>query len=337
MTFKRTSQLGLVALALSLAACGEKGGDSSDSTSPTTETGTSSTEATASDGESTSASDSESSSSTDTTSESGDSADDGSFVNVDQAVESMCDIWNPNDCPEGEKCMPYASGGSSWDALKCIPIAENPKVLGDECNAPLGGAGGEDDCDGGLFCYYVDSETQVGTCISFCTGSAEMPVCEADTLCSIVNDGVLVLCRPTCDPIVQDCEPAGSACLQATGSEGFVCIIDASGADAGAYGDNCEFLNSCDPGLACADAAGVPGCTGSGCCSPFCDTSAMNECPDAAMGQICEPWFETPVPGYETVGLCVLPTPDIVEPPSAFSARLQPRPEVMPEKLVSPL
>lgn len=337
MTFKRVSQLCAISLAVSLAGCGDKPGEADDSSSSGSGTSSSSgTETTGAEDSTEASTTADDASATDTTDST--TADDTStFVNIDTPVESMCDIWNPNDCPEGEKCMPYASGGSSWDALKCVPVSDNPKVLGDECTAPLGGSGGEDDCDVGLFCYYVQSETQIGTCISFCTGSPESPVCDNDTLCSIVNDGVLVLCRPTCDPIVQDCEPVGSSCLQATGSEGFVCIIDASGADSGMYGDNCEYLNSCDPGLACADAAGVPGCTGSGCCSPFCDTSAPNECPDMDVGQVCEPWFETPVPGYENVGLCVLPSPDITDPPSVFNAKLQALPESVPETLVSHL
>src|SRR5690606_8439024 len=118
--------------------------------------------------------------------------------------EAMCDIWMENDCPEGEKCIPYAMGGGSWDALKCIDVAEDPKTLGDECLAPLGGAGGEDDCDKGLFCYYIDTETQTGTCIAHCGGSPDSPVCDSGTVCTIVNDGVLTLCRPTCDPVAQD-------------------------------------------------------------------------------------------------------------------------------------
>ena len=31
-----------------------------------------------------------------------------------------------------------------------------------------------------------------------------------------------------------------------------------------------------------------------------------NECPGAGQGQTCEPWFESPVPGYEDVGICTI-------------------------------
>jgi hypothetical protein len=295
----RARSVFLLGLPLSLAiACGGKdAGETGSSTgAESTESGTTGA------GSETSGSESGETGATTATT----AATDTGFVQIDMLGDAMCDIWNPDDCPAGEKCMPYAAAGSAWDSLKCVPIDDDPKVLGDECFAPLGGAGGEDDCGAGLFCYYVDSDTLMGTCISFCTGSATTPVCEPGTLCSIVNDGVLVLCRPTCDPVTQDCQPLNSACLQATGSEGFVCIRDASG-DAGAYGDPCQYLNGCDPGLACMGSAGVPDCPmgESSCCTPFCDVNSPNNCPGA--GQECVAWFESPVPDYEHVGVCVIP------------------------------
>jgi len=214
------------------------------------------------------------------------------------------------DCGEEEKCMPYASMGETWDALKCSPLVENPKTLGDECFAEEGPAGGVDDCDDGLFCYYVNSDTNVGTCIAFCSGSPSNPTCDTGTICTVVNDGVLVLCRPACDPIVQDCDPPGSACYQATGTGSFTCIADKSG-DTGAYGDDCQYISSCDAGLACIAAAAVPGCTAGSCCTPFCDLGEPNDCPGAAQGQVCEPYFDVPDPGYENVGICAVPQPKI--------------------------
>lgn len=303
-----------------LFACGDKTGAESEATTSaeaSTSTTSSGTESTGTESETTSTDTTDTSSTTD--------ASTTGFVNVDMVSEAMCDIWNFDDCGDGEKCIPYAMGGSSWDALKCIPVDENAKTLGDECNAPLGGAGGQDDCENGLFCYYVDGETNTGTCIAHCMGSPSAPTCGPDTVCTIVNDGVLTLCRPTCDPVLQDCDPTGSACWQATGTNGFTCIIDSSG-DAGAYGDPCEFINSCDPGLACADANGVPGCTGSGCCTPFCDVNEPNNCPDAAMGQTCEPYYDMPDPGYEHVGICVIPAPDKQGPNQRSKSR---RPETL--------
>jgi len=220
-----------------------------------------------------------------------------------------CDVWT-QDCPEGEKCMPWANdGGSSWNATRCSPVSENPGQVGDECTVEGSGVSGIDSCDLGSMCYYVDPETNVGTCVGFCLGSEDAPVCEPGFLCSISNDGVLILCRRECDPLLQDCM-GSAACLPANGSDGFVCIVDASG-EMGAPGDPCEFLNACDPGLFCANAEVVPNCEGSGgCCSEFCDLTVPE--PDTAcslMGQMCTPWFEEGAapPDLEHVGACALP------------------------------
>ena len=44
-----------------------------------------------------------------------------------------CDLWE-QDCPEGEKCNPWANdGGASWNALRCVPIDPNPDGVGEPC------------------------------------------------------------------------------------------------------------------------------------------------------------------------------------------------------------
>ncbi len=223
------------------------------------------------------------------------------------AVE--CDVWM-QDCPEGEKCMPWANdGGSSWNATRCSEVADNPGQVGDECAVEGSGVSGIDDCDVASMCYYVDPETGLGSCVGFCEGSPDSPMCEPDFLCSISNNGVLILCRAECDPLLQDCQ-GSAACLPANGSDGFVCIVDASG-EAGAPGDPCEFLNSCDPGLFCANADVVPNCKGSGgCCSEFCDlTDPVPDDGCSLMDQMCDAWFEEGAapPDLAHVGACVLP------------------------------
>jgi hypothetical protein len=236
-----------------------------------------------------------------------DGQDDGMFIVMNDgagpAVE--CDVWQEGDCPEGQKCMPYANdGGSSWNATKCVDVVDNPGQTGDVCTVEGSGVSGIDTCDNRNMCYYVDSETQEGICVSFCQGSQESPTCDPNFICTIVNEGVLTLCRPTCDPILQNCE-GEALCLQATGSDGFTCIIDASG-DVGAVGDNCAYINDCDMGHFCADATAVPGCTES-CCSAFCDLTAEDPLAGCLPEQECQPWFETTVPGLEHVGACAVP------------------------------
>ncbi|MCX4242612.1 ribulose phosphate epimerase [Paraliomyxa miuraensis] len=219
-----------------------------------------------------------------------------------------CDIF-VQDCMENEKCMPWANdGGNVWNGTRCSPIADNPGQAGDECTVEGSGTSGIDSCDIGTMCWNVDPETNTGTCVAMCTGDAANPLCEdPGTTCVNVNDGAIVLCLPQCDPLLQDCA-AGEACYGI--NDVFTCVPDASG-ESGIYGDPCEFINVCDPGLFCANAETVPGCTGSvGCCSEFCDLedpAGNDQCSGVAGGQECVPWTQDPDPGLEAVGACVIP------------------------------
>ena len=223
-------------------------------------------------------------------------------------VSFECDIF-AQDCPEGEKCMPWSNdGGGAWNATRCSPISDNPGQPGDECTVEGSGTSGIDDCDIGSMCWDVDAETNVGTCVAMCTGDEANPICEdPDTTCSIANDGAIVLCLPACDPLLQDCAD-GQACYPI--NDAWACAPDASG-EMGAAGDPCEFINVCSPGNICLGAAAWPDCQGSaGCYSPVCDLSDPSgdaQCPGA--GQACEPWYEegSAPPGYEEVGACALP------------------------------
>jgi hypothetical protein len=225
------------------------------------------------------------------------------------AVANECDIW-AQDCMQGEKCMPWANDGAgSWNATRCSPLDRNPAQPGDPCMVEGSGVSGIDDCDISTMCWDVDPETNMGTCVQFCSGSEANPVCEDPTTsCVIANEGVLILCLPGCDPLVQDCME-GNACYPS--NDTFVCGPDAS-QDQGVYADPCEFVNVCDPGLFCANAELVPDCASTSCCSPYCDTSdpdASAACPGSAAGQECVPWFEEGQvpPGFENVGACGIP------------------------------
>jgi hypothetical protein len=221
-----------------------------------------------------------------------------------------CDPWS-QDCPEGEKCMPWSNdGGPAWNSLRCAPLNQSPKQIGDACTAEGGGLTGLDDCDVSLMCWDTDENGQ-GICVPMCTGSADAPICEdPNDTCVIANDGVLNLCLPKCDPILQDCGE-GDACYPTGGN--FACAPDASGPDVGGYASPCEYTNACDAGLFCAAASAVPGCTGSaGCCSEYCETDVPDpdsQCQGNALGQICEPWYAEGAapPGFESVGACLIP------------------------------
>lgn len=219
-----------------------------------------------------------------------------------------CDVWN-QDCPDGQKCMPWVNdGGNAWNATKCTPVDANPKEPGDECQVEGDGKSGIDDCAPSAMCWNVEDGT--GTCLAFCEGSPDAPTCsDPDTACSITNDGVLILCLPLCDPLLQDCQGINEACYPV--GDRFQCAPDRSD-DTGVYGDPCESINSCDAGLFCTAATNVPGCTGAGCCSEYCDLSSPDgdaQCSGSDMGQTCQSFFaegEVP-PGYEDVGGCGTP------------------------------
>ncbi len=220
-----------------------------------------------------------------------------------------CDLF-AQDCPEGEKCMPWSNDATTWNATRCSPIADNPGQPGDSCIVEGSDISGIDDCDIGAQCWDVDSETNIGTCIAMCTGDQANPICEdPDTSCTIANDGAIVLCLPACDPILQDC-PEGQACYPV--QEDWICAPDESG-EMGVYGDACEFINVCDPGLICLGAASTPNCQGAaGCCTEVCDLGDPTgdaQCTGAAEGQTCQAWYEEGAapPGFEDIGACALP------------------------------
>lgn len=133
-----------------------------------------------------------------------------------------CDIW-AQDCPEGQKCMPWANdGGNSWNATRCSPIAPNANAPGDLCTVEGSAVSGFDDCEAGSMCFNVDEASGLGVCTSLCQGSPDAPMCpEAHQSCRVTNDGVLPLCEVPCDPDGDTC-PEGQACLD-TGAGNFSC------------------------------------------------------------------------------------------------------------------
>jgi hypothetical protein len=218
-----------------------------------------------------------------------------------------CDPW-AQDCPEGEKCAAWASDMSEhWDSTRCVPVVADPALPGEPCVIEEWVASGIDDCEKGSFCWYMDYVTLAGVCVPACAGSEDAPVCPDMRACDISNDGTLLLCLEACDPLVPSC-PDGQLCFS-SGEGNFICDLDNSG-DGGAYGDPCAFVNSCNYGLFCAYPEEVPGCdNGEGCCSEFCDVSAMENTCAGAPEQTCLPWFndgEAP-PGLEDVGYCTVP------------------------------
>jgi len=242
-----------------------------------------------------------------------DDATEGSFLEMDMGeVGGTCDVYT-QDCPDGEKCMPWAAdGGQSWNGTTCSPIVATPGQVGDPCTVEGSAVSGLDDCDEGAMCYNVSVEDNMGTCFELCGGSPDAPTCD-EGLCAIYNDGNLPLCLLDCDPLLQDCGPE-QLCLASPNANGFVCILDSLPFSDGGYGAPCEYVNTCDPGFFCAVAEVVAGCLNAGgCCAEFCDLSVpdpSSQCTGQGNGEECQPWYGVgePPPGYEDVGFCGIPS-----------------------------
>ncbi len=292
---KKTLLISLGACAVLLAGCGKDDQPADSSTTVNDDIGT--------DGESGTDGDSGTSSVGDSgTDGTTGSNDDGvSFVPTDDfATVSECDPFM-QDCPDGEKCVPYASdGGNVWNANKCVPVTGDGAV-GDPCI--WGGiVEATDDCGPESICWDVmDVEgQQIGVCTEYCGGTADAPTCPAETSCIIINEGSINICITNCDPLLQDCG-MGLGCFWA--NTAFSCIFTAGEIPTG---EPCGYINDCAPGNLCADATTLPACAGSACCTPYCDLVSPT-C--TVMGTECASFFEEGMapPGYEDVGVCVLP------------------------------
>lgn len=211
------------------------------------------------------------------------------------------------DCPEGSKCTSYGKvPGDAWNANKCVPVmgegqsGDDCSVMGDDMFS------GIDNCGKGLICLSVDENLANGACVEYCSTNLDCPnTSNGDGLCfADANEGTLPICLALCDPLLQDC-PGQGACYAdaAMGPPGFCFTPDPK--DGGMDGDVCSFANACLPGLNCAEAATQEGCVTEeyGCCAPFCALDEMT-CTGA---EECVPFYPMEFPGFENVGLCVLP------------------------------
>ena len=223
--------------------------------------------------------------STETETDTGDTPDDqtntsGGFYagpDVDFGMVVDCDPFM-QDCPEGEKCVPYGSTGGNWDANKCVPVTGSG-VVGDACSY-AGVVAATDDCGVTTHCWDIqDIDGQVD------------------------NGGTINMCKVTCDPLAQDCADPSQACYWNLYSNLFACAPTTSELPPG---ESCGFVNDCETGNYCTAAANVPGCAGEACCATFCDLEDPNACPDPELA--CLAFFEQGGPPQsDHLGLCVAP------------------------------
>ena len=212
------------------------------------------------------------------------------------AYGAGCDPW-AQDCPEGEKCVPYAANGEVWNANKCVPELGEGQT--DEACEYDGIVEASDDCSDDHACWFVDDSE--GLCTPFCTGTPDDPNCPEGRTCFIGFQGSVTMCVPSCDVLTQDCGPE-QVCTWVT--DDFGCLpADPAPAQ---IGDPCvdEDLPNCAPGDLCVAAESLPACADSHCCTSYCDLD-MPSCPSPELA--CEPFFDQPPPGLETVGVCITP------------------------------
>ena len=291
--------LTLVALAITALACEPPGPTGFDDGGTTTSPGsTSTTSSTTSDPDPSTSTASTSTTETET------GMDPTDFVpDFDVPASEGCDSFL-QDCPAGEKCVPYGSTGGNWDAFKCVTVMGD-QGLGEPCTYD-GTAEATDDCDENTGCWDVqdiDGEA-IGTCHAFCMGSPDDPQCPEGSSCLISGSGSINYCILNCDPLIQDCGP-GLACYW-TNSQ-FNCVFTTQDIP---LGDPCGFINDCAGGSACITAEVFPDCAGSACCSNWCDLDGPADQCDGLPGTECVPFFPDPddaPPGSENVGICILP------------------------------
>jgi len=213
-----------------------------------------------------------------------------------------CDLYD-QDCPEGEKCMPWANDGSGvWNTTRCSPIAPMPAATGESCTVEGSGTSGIDSCALGAMCWDVDPSTNVGECVAMCGGNELAPICaDPETSCAMHNVGALALCLPSCDPLQLECD-FDDVCVPAPRG-GWNCVPGV--AMPPALSEPCGYGNGCGLGSVCALPEVSVTCEkgAPGCCAALCNLQD-GTCPDA--GTTCEPWLprgEAP-PQLETIGIC---------------------------------
>lgn len=213
---------------------------------------------------------------------------------------SLCDIW-AQDCPEGDKCVPWVADGSgdptsSCLATRCSELTPDPVAPGGTCTVQEGPWSGFDDCDVGSFCWGVDPVTLEGTCAAVCGGSEADPVCGDGEVCFQGFDGVIVACTAGCDPLAPACD-AGSVCATTDGAAS-ACVPEDFAVPA-EQGVPCDHRLGCGDGFACMAADAVPGCADpASCCTAVCDVEAS-----ACAGEmpVC-----TPLAGGSGAGACTV-------------------------------
>ncbi|MEM7151658.1 MAG: hypothetical protein AAF799_02405 [Myxococcota bacterium] len=216
-----------------------------------------------------------------------------------------CDMF-VQDCPKGETCMPWANdGGAVWNSTRCAPLPPTPDAIGETCTVEGSGVSGIDSCELGSVCWNVDPTTNFGECVAVCGGDESSPTCADGDHCRLSNEGAIILCLPTCNPLAAECDD-GQVCVPDYGGL-WTCVPGVS--TPFEAGQPCDFDNVCEAGSICVDAELSDACVGNeGCCAALCDLE-FPTCDDPAA--TCVPWYapEQDPPGLGGTGICTVDVP----------------------------
>lgn len=197
------------------------------------------------------------------------------------------------DCPEGEKCNPWANdGGALWTATRCVPLDPAPAGLDELCSVEGAFVSGIDSCEAGLVCASSSPDslrTNEGVCVALC-GAAP---CSQGTLCTVAGPLNLGTCGTICDPLTEGVCPPGNSCMPA--GLGFACNLTAESVNDAP----CNVPGQCDVGHVCIDASQCDAELSETCCAELCDLEA----PSCLGGQTCTS-YGSPLAAYSAVGFC---------------------------------
>ncbi len=232
----------------------------------------------------------------------------------DSGPAGECVLWEPDDCGEGRKCMPYSLEDDGIpDQIQCCEAVDNPALDGEPCEGVEYNGSCLDNCEPGSMCVLDDNDSLTGLCRSFCDPSGND--CEPNQTCKAFFELLsavpnLPTCMDQCDPLLQNCSQPGWHCIPDTptesGQSGFLCTPPPPGTPAGMF-DACALANQCEPGLVCVTDDRVPGCTFASCCTAYCDLDDGDAaCQELDPNMVCTDWM-SPDPSWENVGACTLP------------------------------
>ncbi len=208
-----------------------------------------------------------------------------------------CNPGDTESCPSDEKCAVVLDQNNDRTVYKCVP---DDTSLSPYATCQLSINDGQDGCPGGTLCIPITAEEDFGSCL---------PGCETNDDC---GGGVCVLgpyaniahCAEPCDPLQPSC-PGTMRCLAT--ADRFGCMVGTE-EEIGVQADPCLGFatRGCAEGFSCQWGELVPEClsTTGLCCSALCDTAGVGECPSP---MDCFPVFTNPAPGFESLGVCLVP------------------------------